>query len=360
MMTLSAETGVIMPLKNTQSELDSTGSALSHLWLCSTQIQELADKLAKKTVRQVILVGSGDSLAIALTAAHYMEQRLGFPCRAYQSYEFIQNAGAWLTDGDVVIAISASGRPSPVVDALKLAVNSPAMTVGLTNQPGTDFSRLPDEVLFTNAVKKGIPTQSSTTALLCLMLLTMKWANRGGFIDDSHYRSEESLLDSMISYLPAIQNMLRDRWQQYDRTVFFNWPVTFIDTGCFTGMASLGANLLACGPQLLAQAYLLEEYHHSLRLFITQPKQLFILFAPESFDSVLVRETHEQLLRAGAQVLFIPPSYYSCISKDGNGQVSDKQAVFFNILFLQELSLQLAQDFIAQGGIRATILTGEG
>lgn len=359
-MKLSAEKGAIMPLENTQSELDSTGLALSRLWQEPNQIQKLADKLAKKTVRQVILVGSGDSLSIALMAALDMEQRLGFPCRAYQAYEFLQNADAWLAAEDVVIAISASGRPSPVVDALKLARNSPAMTVGLTDQLGNDFSRLPEEVLFTNAVKTGIPTQSSTTALLCLILLTLEWANRCGILDESSYRSEKSTLENMISTVPEIQCQFREIWQQHDRTMFFNRPVVFIDTGCFTGMASLGANLLACGPQLFAQAYLLEEYHHSLRLYITQPKQLFILFASESSDSVLVRETHKQLLDIGAQVLFIPSSYYTRISRCGKGLISDRQARFLHILFLQELSLQLAQDFVDQGGVRATILTGEG
>ncbi|MCP5756656.1 SIS domain-containing protein, partial [Klebsiella pneumoniae] len=71
----------------------------------------------------------------------------------------------------LVVVISASGRPSPVLDALAHALTTKASVVGMTNSPGSPFANLSSRMLFTLASKKGMPTQSSSATLFLLMRL---------------------------------------------------------------------------------------------------------------------------------------------------------------------------------------------
>lgn len=364
---LSRETAAIMPLAESRQELDGTVTALKSLWFQHHAIGNVAIQLANQDIRQIILVGSGDSLAVAELVGRDMERLLAMPCRAYQSYEFINDADYLLNQHCLVIAISASGRPSPILEALKVAARSEACTIGITNQPGNEFSQLPDCCLFTGAVKKGIPTQSTTATLFLLSLLAVDMAFYQKKISPENYDSAVASLLQAVDNLPHFQKASRDYWQAQDRSLFFNRQITFLSTGSCAAVASLASNLLACGPQIFAGCFLLEEYHHSLRLLQVKPSQYFMIFMPESAAKDFVMKTAATLERAGAKATVVSTDYYRLIdsgfpSPDGVSAPSpadlNRNINFYHLVFLQELSLRLANDFINQGGIRASLNNG--
>lgn len=361
MNNLPVETGAIMPLIKSRLELDSTVAALNHLWLQRHTIENIAFQLANQDIRQVFLVGSGDSLAVAQLVCCDMESMLAVPCRAYQSYEFISDAHFLLDEHCLVIIISASGRPSPVLDALSVASGSPACVVGITNQPVAQFNRLANYCLFTGAVKRGIPTQSTTAALLLLSLLAAELSYCQNKIEMAYRDAVIDSLLQMINRMQQVQISARDYWLQQDRSLFFNQSITFLATGCCAAIAPLAVNLLSCGPQLHAEFFLLEEYHHSLRLFQVNSSWLFMIFAPACEAAALVTKTALQLKHAGASVITVLPEHYKSLSEPFSlMSLTDinRSANFYHLVFLQELSLQLANDFINQGGIRASLNNG--
>ena len=361
MDNLPVEAGAIMPLIESRLELDSTAAALNQLWLQRHAIENTALQLAHQDIRQIFLVGSGDSLAVAQLVCRDMESMLAVPCRAYQSYEFISDAHFLLDEYCLVIIISASGRPSPVLDALSVASGSPACVVGITNQSTVQFSELANYCLFTGAVKKGIPTQSTTATLLLLSLFATELSYCQKKIETAYRDAVIHSLLQMINRMGQVQVTNRDYWRQKDRSLFFNHSITFLATGCCAAVAPLAANLLSCGPQLRPAFFLLEEYHHSLRLFQSDASQLFMIFMPGWGDNALAAETAARLEYSGSTVMTISPLSYNPIF-DFFSSMSpadiDRCANFYHLVFLQELSLQLADDFIDRGGIRASFNNG--
>lgn len=362
---LNEPTNVIMPLADTQQELDSTADVLMHLWNQRQTVQLVAHHLAKHTFNQVILVGSGDSLAVAQLASHDMESMLSIPCRVWQSYEFIQQAESLLDTSCLVIAISASGRPSPVLDALKLAINSDATVIGITNQPDNPFSQLPDYSLLTYAKKRGIPTQSTTATLFLLLLLSCELAYYQKTITYEYYQLVLHSLNGVAKQLPDVQRTLMQQEQWRDRSHFFQLPITFLSTGSTNAIATLGSNLMSCGPQLNTNAFLLEEYHHSLRLNQAHKGQIVFLFSPFIDSQNLIAETVQTLQHADVEVIILSPhSYFSSRPthfKHATDQLSaleiaaiNRQTNFYHLIFLQRLSLQLAADYIAADGVRVS------
>ena len=353
---------VIMPLSYTQKELESTANVLAHLWCQRQTIQLVAHHLAKRTIRQIILIGSGDSLAVAKLACFDMETMLHIPCRVWQSYEFIQQATQRLSNDCLVIAISASGRPSPVLEALRLAIASNAVVIGLTNQANNPFSQLPEYSLLTHAHKLGVPTQSTTATLFLLLLLGCEWANNRKTIASEDYQLILHSLHNVVRQLPDVQKTITQHWQQQDRSVFFTQPVTFLSTGSTNAIATLATNLMSCGPQLHTDAFLLEEYHHSLRLNQTNKTQRFIVFTPLIDPLNLIAETKQTLRQIGANMTILSPYDYLSSLKNHSDSLScveiaaiNRQTNFYHLIFLQTLSLQLAADYLADGGTRVTL-----
>lgn len=355
---LPIEAGVIMPLIDTQLELDSTAATLERLWLQRHSIASVAFQLVSQPIRQVFLVGSGDSLIAAQLTARDMEMLSGLPCRAYQAYEFIHDARFLLDSCCLVIVISASGRPSPVLDALAVAAKSPARILGVTNQSTEPFTALANHCLFTGAIKKGIPTQSTTATLFLLSLLAIELSYHQGKVDIACRDGAIESLQRVTQRIRQVQAENRDYWLQQDRSIFFSKTITFLATGAAAAVAPLASNLLSCGPQRHSASFLLEEYHHSLRLLQSDRSQLLMLFMPLPADDPLMITTLSALARRGASVIAISPDHYQCLTQSSlTRSLADinREANFYHLVFLQELSLQLAKDFIHQGGSRTLI-----
>lgn len=170
MRVWDADLTAIMPLTATRSEIDATDSLL--MQLDRTWPSLFADiKIDTCGISQLILVGSGDSWAAALIAAAWIEEKSQLRCIARQTFEFLNSDIQRCGRETLIVIISASGRPSLVTDALRYALSSQAQVVGLTNSTGSPFSVLTENMLFSSAQKKGMPTQSTSATLYLLLRL---------------------------------------------------------------------------------------------------------------------------------------------------------------------------------------------
>ncbi|HBR4425461.1 esterase-like activity of phytase family protein [Klebsiella pneumoniae] len=159
-----------MPLFHTRQEIAGISGLLSAMQLLPDSLAALAD-IDFASLERLYLVGSGDSYAIALMVEEYLNRCGTIQCRAVQSLAFLGIPVERFSATSLVVVISASGRPSPVLDALAHALTTKASVVGMTNSPGSPFANLSSRMLFTLASKKGMPTQSSSATLFLLMRL---------------------------------------------------------------------------------------------------------------------------------------------------------------------------------------------
>ncbi|WP_285317217.1 SIS domain-containing protein [Providencia rettgeri] len=340
----------IMPLDKTWQEIISTPRVLAYLLEEPHLVRELAIGIKQQTITQMLFVGSGDSYAIAQFIAIYYEKQLGIDCKAIQSYEFVNGARLLLKDS-VVFIITASGRPSPVIDALAIASDSSAFVVVVTNHKNDRIREQANFVLYTGAEKQGIPTQSTTASLLLLIQLSI-------YLKSSDINDALAELRLIVENLAAPIIQKKTIEYQIDRNYPFEAAHVFLSTGITSFIAEMGCNLLACGPQLLAHSFLIEEYHHSLRLLHDNHLRRFILLLSDKKHESIFLNTAKTLVAQGASVILL--SAYPLKENDMNGFMvitfpcsTSTEFSFYSLNFLQVLSLKLAEHWVAQGGVRA-------
>ncbi|MCM5697019.1 MULTISPECIES: SIS domain-containing protein [unclassified Leclercia] len=261
------EENVIMPLSCTRQEIAGIEDLLARMQRKESEETVWAE-FDFASLEQLYLVGSGDSYAVALIVERYLNERAIIACRAVQSLEFLNIPARFFSDNALVVVISASGRPSPAFDALYHALTSRARVVGMTNSPGSPFSRLTSHMIFTDAHKQGLPTQSSSATLFLLMSL----AEKIGRVNGEFAGIEAEKLGSRWNAA---------EWQSWflaHRDAFFSQKVVFLGSGASWGLAYMASNLMACGPQIEASYFHIEEYCHALRLNQAGRHHLVIMF----------------------------------------------------------------------------------
>ena len=145
---------------------------------------EKIEKIAKKMLeaKRIVFFGVGTSSVIA-TDAHYRFAQLGFSATACTDILFMNVTAANLTDSDIAVGISHSGRTCATVDAMRRARKAGAQTVAITS-----FSDSPlycecnnSLAVFSDEENYPVEAVSARVAHICLIdafmmtLATMKY-----------------------------------------------------------------------------------------------------------------------------------------------------------------------------------------
>lgn len=112
-----------------------------------TKALQLACQSIMKAKR-IVIFGLGNSASVALDASHKL-LRAGYNAYAYSDNHMQVIAASHLGEEDVAIAISHSGSSKDTVDALRLAKQSGAKTIAITNYGKSPIQKFGDVVLHT-------------------------------------------------------------------------------------------------------------------------------------------------------------------------------------------------------------------
>ncbi|MDD2362963.1 MAG: MurR/RpiR family transcriptional regulator [Eubacteriales bacterium] len=123
--------------------LETTKSVLSQ-----KELKNAADAII--TAKRIAIFGLGNSASVAMDAQHKF-MRAGLNTTAYCDNHLQAIAASHLTKDDVAIGISHSGSSVDIVDALRLASQSGATTICLTNIGSSPIEKYSDVRLYTKA-----------------------------------------------------------------------------------------------------------------------------------------------------------------------------------------------------------------
>ena len=98
--------------------------------------------------KRIVIFGLGNSASVALDASHKL-LRAGYNAYAYSDNHMQVIAASHLGEEDVAIAISHSGSSKDTVEALRLAKQSGAKTIAITNYGKSPIQKFGDVVLHT-------------------------------------------------------------------------------------------------------------------------------------------------------------------------------------------------------------------
>lgn len=114
-------------LANKITELKQTVNLIN-----TDEFREILEGIRDASRVQVIAVGN--TIPVAIDASFKFNE-LGIPTTAGTIWETQLSYSFTLGKGDVLIAISNSGESDKVLEAVKIANNNKAMTIGITNSP---------------------------------------------------------------------------------------------------------------------------------------------------------------------------------------------------------------------------------
>lgn len=159
------------------------------------------EKMSKVLVRakHIFLFGVGTSSTVVIDAQYRLSQ-LGLWATACTDILLMQVTAANLEEGDVVLAISHSGRTKAVVDAVRLAKKKGAMVIAITSFNDSILYQESDvaATVFADEVTYPVEAVSARVAHICLvdsLAMLLATHNYDSFAD--HIKSRNDVLEGI-------------------------------------------------------------------------------------------------------------------------------------------------------------------
>jgi glucosamine--fructose-6-phosphate aminotransferase (isomerizing) len=284
----------------TYGEMMAQPAAVRSTWEGNVgPLAEVAMRIARLGIERVYLVGAGDSLAVMIAGRLALETMLGVPCEPIQSLEFAYYASHDVTPRTLVLALSSSGETTRTVEAVLVAQHRGAMTVALTNTPGSTLDVECEQTLLIMATRIGWPTQSSTAGLALLLRLA---ASVGSL------RSAAGAVDLLteLDTLPDLMSRTLEEAGEFTERIAEREVAArmylFSGGGPNWASAVIGAaKVKECTPDH-ALAIQVEEYHHYNSQKAGEP---LVLLAPSGPTVPRARDTAGEARRFGGQVYVV-------------------------------------------------------
>lgn len=283
-------------------------------------IAKTAQKLSQKSIRQIYMIGCGDSVAALRGVRFFLESLLGIPCKEEDALDFAYYNSSAVGEDSLVITLSSSGRTIRVLEALLVARSRGAQTLALSNTPGSPLMEAATAGVLIHASRKGWPTQSSTSAMATVVQLGIELARclkidekRIAYYEEQFAKIPELMEKAVVMTEDKIKKMASELYQE---KIFF-----FCGGGPFFTCAEYGSAKVKESTPGYAVPVPLEEFHHyntvkkGDSLFLIAPpgysshRGLETIWACKELGgkvSVLTAESEQILIKEADEAILLP------------------------------------------------------
>lgn len=301
-------------------------------------IAAVAARVAARQPRHVVLTARGTSDHAALFAAYLAEIRLGLPAGlASPSTVTVFGARPDLSEA-LVIGVSQSGTSPDLVEVLKLARQTGALTLAVTNDPGSALATTAELSIDVAAgPERAVAATKTYTAELLALLMLVEGVRAGNGTLPATERATLAVLPELAALTLAdpAPPELAERYRFADRIVTtgrgYAYPTAreaalkLMETSYLAALAFSGADLLH-GP-----------------LAMTDPDVPVLAVVGDGPGGRAMREVLAKLGERRADVVVVGPSRVAGSAAHLRvPAVDERHAPLLDILPLQQLALALA------------------
>lgn len=175
---------IIQPIENIHEEIKATDNIgiiqrklfKSHIDALNETLSLMEEEELQKAIDaisnadKVDFYGSGGSATIALDAFHKMI-RTGIPCSYQQDSHLQIMSAALLTPKSVAVGISHSGSNKDVIDAIRVAKENGATTIGITGYMKSPLTKIVDILLYTSSKETKFRSESMASRIVQLAIV---------------------------------------------------------------------------------------------------------------------------------------------------------------------------------------------
>lgn len=286
------------------------------------EIAKTAEILGRKKIKQIYMVGCGDSVAALRGVRFFLESLLEIPCKEEDALDFAYYNSSAIDEETLVITLSSSGRTIRVVEALLVARAKGAQTLALSNTPDSPLMQTATAGIMIHASRKGWPTQSSTSAMAAMVQFGLELAKCLKISEEKirYYEKEfQKVPELMEQTIGLTEEKVKETAKKlYQKNMFF-----FCGGGPFFTCAEYGAAKVKESTPAYAVPVQLEEFHHYNTvkkddvLFLVSPsgfstqRGLETIWASRelgSFVYVLTSDRELTLIEEADDVILLPES----------------------------------------------------
>ncbi|MBP2240494.1 DNA-binding MurR/RpiR family transcriptional regulator [Cytobacillus eiseniae] len=148
---------------------------------------------------KICFYGLGGSGSIAMDA-HHKFIRSGMNTNCYTDSHLQIMSASQLTENDVAVGISHSGRSRDIIEALEVAKSNGATTIGITHYATTPLSKIADITLFTVSEETEFRSEALASRLAQLSI-----------IDALHVNVNVKLNSQMKDSIQKIRNVIKTK-----------------------------------------------------------------------------------------------------------------------------------------------------
>lgn len=247
----------------------------------------LADGLAGRTVKHILLVGSGSSYNASLLAAQFYEEVLGLEAQTVVPSKIDALPALMDRDNTLVFAVSQSGRSTSTIRVIESLNKAGFTVVGITADETSPVAKACSlhQLIDCGEETVGPKTKGMTATILTLYLAGMQLCSTLGRLS---CKQEESICSEFLrSFAAAPENIARCRafCEANLKSLAENSFFTIISDSTGYATACEGALKVLETLYVPAYSYEFEEYLHGVNNLIAPGIcNLFIPVNPENFD----------------------------------------------------------------------------
>jgi len=224
-------------------------------------IEKLHDRFQARRPKFIVLAARGTSDNAAQFGRYLFEISTGIPVSlAAPSILTLYNAEIDLTDS-LVVAISQSGESTDTNYVLECARKHGALTVGITNEPGSTITRIAESTIQVHAGKERSVAATKTYTGQLLVLYMLAWA-LGSKIPADELRRLPDLAETALRLEPEIAARV-ERYRFMEKAIVvgrglnysnaFEFALKLMET-CYVVAERFSAADLLHGPIAMVEA----------------------------------------------------------------------------------------------------------
>lgn len=297
----------------------------------------VVEEIRARNIEFVVIAARGTSDHAGVYAKYIMESTLGVPVAlAAPSIFTIYNKSLKLKNS-LVIGISQSGKAADVLEVIRSANESGALTVTVTNDDASPLAQEAKFHLFCNAgLEKSVAaTKTFTAEMMLLACLTAEWSG------EERIKKELEQVPSNLAMVFGEADKITAKVERYR---FMN-ECFVLSRGINYAIALESALKIQETCYVRAKAYATSDFHHGPFAMIEKDMPV-IIYAPNGPTMPDMIEMAEKLKQSCAEIITV--SNNKAMLEMGNCSFSipetdsDLISPFYNVVFAQMFACKLS------------------
>lgn len=263
------------------------------------ELKRLAEKLRNSDICNVYVAARGTSDHAGIYGKYLIESMVGVPVGLAAASTITLYGGKINFKNNLVIGISQSGAAADVLEVIKMAKASGAVTLTITNTLGSPLAEAADFHLYCNAGLESsvAATKTFTTQLYLMAQLAAVWA------DDKKLSEDLQAVPANLEKFFEKNDEIAELVKRY-RFMTENF---YLSRGICWPLALEAALKIQETNYVRARAYPISDFHHGPFAMIEEgtPVVMFVPNGPAAEDS---KAMIEKLKNVGADILMVSDS----------------------------------------------------